>query len=90
MGSDMDLRRKRETPGFITSPVSAAGGSTQGALLRGLGGRKVCLGVWLVPVGWSEGTEGAGWPGDRWLLLPAPLLPKEQSLFRNVPRLLQL
>ncbi|KAM9052438.1 actin filament-associated protein 1-like 2 isoform 3-T3 [Megaptera novaeangliae] len=54
-----DLRRKRETPGF-TSPVSAAGGSTQGALLRGLGGRKVCLGVWLVPVGWSEGTEGCG------------------------------
>lgn len=34
-----DLRRKREIPGFM-SPASAAGGSIQGALLRGLGAGK--------------------------------------------------
>lgn len=46
---------------------------------QGFGGQKVRLGVWLVTVGWSKGTEGAGWPGDHWLPLPAPLPPEGEK-----------
>lgn len=69
---------KGETPGFKLF-VSAVRGSIQEALLRGFGGCKVCLGLWLTAVGLVQGHGEAGalWPGGQWLFCCHP--PPEQT-----------
>ena len=50
-------------------------------------GRKVCLGLQLVAMGWFQGTgrDGEAGLGPTGCSCPLPALPKEQSLFRSIP-----